>query len=371
MNAPSPVVLIVDDLPRNRLLYRLLVEETGCGAVEAATGPEALALCRDHDFVMVLLDVHLGTPDGFETARMIRALPDGSCLPIVFISAVFTEDRDKYKGHESGAVDYLVTPVIPQILKAKVRVFKALWEHQQEILAHAAELARLNQCLLAMTEEMDAFSDVVAHDLRSPFRHITGFANELLHKEGGSLTAEARYLLDRILHAGAHGSQLLEDLLRLGRAAGAPISTRIEVDLSAMAEGLLETLTEKDSLPVVHTVEAGLTAPADPIQTRMLMEQLLTNAIKFSRPKGAAHIRVGRAATPFGDAFYVSDDGVGFDPALAKAHLFRPFRRLHGMEIPGTGIGLAAAKRIVTRHGGTIWAESRPHHGATFYFRLE
>lgn len=123
-------ILVVDDLPENRRLYSLILRESGCDVVEAASGEAALAVCESREYAMILLDVHMPGLDGYETARRIRTIPCCALTPIVFISAVYQSDADRYKGYGEGAVDYLLAPVVPAVLRAKARTFEEIFRRR-------------------------------------------------------------------------------------------------------------------------------------------------------------------------------------------------------------------------------------------------
>jgi signal transduction histidine kinase len=234
---------------------------------------------------------------------------------------------------------------------------------ERRVRERTAELERAN-------EELETFSYSVAHDLRSPLRAIDGFAQLLLEDHGGVLPASGHDQLDRIRAASQRMSELIDDLLALARISRAPLQ-RQRVDLGAVATGIVEALRARDpDRRVTVALDRGLEALADPALVKIALENLLGNAWKFTARRPEATITVGRTATPSGPAFFVRDDGAGFDMAH-QAQLFQPFHRLHReSEFEGTGIGLVTVHRIVARHCGRIWADAAPGAGATFFFTL-
>ena len=234
---------------------------------------------------------------------------------------------------------------------------------EEELRARADSYANLNR-------ELDAFSHTVAHDLRSPIRAAEHLSSVLLEDEAERLSPEGRATLEALHKTSLSMARLVQDLLDLSTAAGrAPV--RREVDVSALAHDIArEVLAYAEGREVDIRVQEGLTANADANLLRVAIANLLSNAVKFTRRAERARIEVGRAEDIEGRPFFVRDNGVGFDPSLAP-QLFQPFARLHAVtEFEGTGIGLATVGRIVQRHGGRIWAESRPNEGATFYFTI-
>lgn len=244
--------------------------------------------------------------------------------------------------------------------------------------AAAEETRRVNEELLKKTtqleaanKELESFSYSVSHDLRAPLRGIAGFALALEDHAAAVLDDTARSHLRRVRSATDRMSDLIDDLLKLSRLTRAEM--RLEtVDLSALAESVLAVLREREPERRVGTqVAPGLVARGDPALLRILLENLLGNAWKFSSRNAAAAIEVGREVAEDGaPAFYVRDNGVGFDMRYVHK-LFSPFQRLHAQnDFPGTGIGLAIVQRVAARHGGRVWAEARPSGGACFHFQL-
>jgi signal transduction histidine kinase len=224
--------------------------------------------------------------------------------------------------------------------------------------------------LAAANKELESFSYSVSHDLRTPLRAIDGFSHALLEDCSDRLDETGRTHLNRIRAATQRMGFLIDDLLNLSRLSRTEMHTQ-NVDISALASSVANGLQE--ALPrrrVELRIKNGLRALADPGLLRVVLENLLGNAWKFTSKRESAHIEFGEAVHKGTPAFFVRDDGAGFDPAHAD-RLFGAFQRLHAMtEFAGTGVGLATVQRIVHRHGGKIWAESAVDRGATFYFTL-
>jgi signal transduction histidine kinase len=240
---------------------------------------------------------------------------------------------------------------------------RARTELEKRVEARTRELAASNK-------ELEAFSYSVSHDLRAPLRAIDGFSKALLDQCGGSLDEKSRHYLERVRAGTKRMGSLIDDMLGLARISRKELA-RQRVDLSAIAERVAAELAGRDGGQRLHVaVEAGLTATADSGLVEVLLENLMGNAWKFSSRKDDPRVQVGRLDGE-DRAFYVRDNGAGFDMAYADK-LFGAFQRLHSAaEFEGTGIGLATVQRIVNRHGGRVWAEGEPGKGATFYFTLE
>jgi PAS domain S-box-containing protein len=237
-------------------------------------------------------------------------------------------------------------------------------ELEQRVVDRTAQLQAANR-------ELETFSYSVSHDLRAPLRSIDGFSQALLEDYGNTLDAQGQDYLQRIRGAAQRMAELIDALLGLSRVTRAELS-REPVDMTAMAHMIAADLQRNEPVrEVAFVIADGLTASGDARLLRVALENLLGNAWKFSAKQPQARIEVGSLAQPNGAlAFFVRDNGAGFDMAYADK-LFGAFQRLHRMnEFPGTGIGLATVQRIVHRHGGRIWAEGEMGQGATFYFTL-
>ncbi|MCK9994198.1 MAG: hypothetical protein Dbin4_02718, partial [Alphaproteobacteria bacterium] len=231
-------------------------------------------------------------------------------------------------------------------------------------------LARDNTELDALNRELEAFSYAVSHDLRAPLRAIDGFSQALLEDYADRLDDGGRNYLTRVRLAAQRMGELIDDLLKLARITRAEINAG-EVDLSALAEEILEQLRQGDPQRAAEIIVApGMTVQGDPRLLRIAMENLLNNAWKFTAGKTPARIEFGQTGRNGAPAYVVRDNGAGFDMAHA-GKLFGAFQRMHDASaFPGTGIGLATVQRIIHKHGGKVWAEAAPDQGAAFYFTL-
>jgi signal transduction histidine kinase len=241
---------------------------------------------------------------------------------------------------------------------------KVLSELEQRVRERTAQLEAANK-------ELDSFSSAVAHDLASPLRSIRSFSGLLEEVYAAQLPDEAKQWLGTIGAAGTRMSELIDDLLRLSRVSAAPIQrTRVRLDdlAAEICSGLSKANPNRN---VSISIASGIEAEGDPGMLRVALENLLSNAWKYTSKIVQARVEVGIASTPSGTrAFFVRDNGAGFEMQHA-GRLFQPFQRLHAAkDFPGTGVGLATVRRIVHRHGGRIWAESAPGKGAAFYFTL-
>lgn len=225
--------------------------------------------------------------------------------------------------------------------------------------------------LLAKNRELEAFSYSVAHDLRAPLRSITSFSQILREDAADKLDKKELDILNRIVRGGQRMSELIDGILNLARIGRTPLSIA-EVDLSAIVQKIQSRLgVEQPARDVQWRIAQGITARGDRQLLGIVVENLISNAWKYSRKKSQAVIEFGVVDQRGKRAYFVKDNGAGFDMKHADK-LFGVFHRLHSVEdYEGTGVGLATVQRIVHRHGGSIWAEAIVDEGATFYFTLQ
>lgn len=226
------------------------------------------------------------------------------------------------------------------------------------------------QELDAINKELESFSYSVSHDLRAPLRAINGFGEALYEDYSDKLDEEGRDYLRRMHTATLRMGRLIDDLLALSRVTRGKIK-KSATDISALAWQVIEELkANEEDKSIEFNVTPNLTAECDEHLIEVVLTNLINNAIKFTNGKKDRKIVFGTTKIDNGLAYYVRDNGAGFDP-LYKAKLFSPFQRLHAAtEFEGVGVGLATAQRIIHRHGGLAWAEGAVDKGATFYFTL-
>jgi light-regulated signal transduction histidine kinase (bacteriophytochrome) len=238
-------------------------------------------------------------------------------------------------------------------------------ELEQRVAERTAELAAANK-------ELEAFCYSVSHDLRTPLRSIDGFSLAVLEDYGHLLDEDGQGYLQRVRLASQRMAELIDGLLNLSRLTRSEI-VRQEVDLSTIAQEVAEVLKQAHpDREICVIIEPDLKAHGDSGMLRILFENMLGNAFKFTANRTDARVEIGKMVDKESDhtIFYVRDNGAGFDMVYADK-LFGAFQRLHTIhEFPGNGIGLATVQRIINRHGGEIWAHGEIGQGATFFFSL-
>lgn len=231
-------------------------------------------------------------------------------------------------------------------------------------------VAERTRQLESANRELEAFAYAVSHDLRAPLRSMSGFSQILQDSAPPGLDEKSRHYLQRIHDAAARMSGLIEDLLNLSRIGRSELTAR-SIDLSQIAAEAAAAVRERHPTRAVQLeIAPAMAVNADPRLLRIALENLLSNAWKYTARCPQARVSIGTQAGEHGPVYFVRDNGVGFDMKYADK-LFVPFQRLHPeTEFPGNGIGLVTVQRIVARHGGRIWADAKPDEGATFYFTL-
>jgi len=256
------------------------------------------------------------------------------------------------------------------LISSAIRDVTEQKQAEEVLKGHRRELAESNTKLAAANKELESFSYSVSHDLRAPLRSIDGFSHALMDDYADKLGDTGKDYLKRIRGATQRMGALIDDLLTLSRISRAQLRMQ-PVDLTSLATSVLDSLQAADQGRCVNVaIEKGLNTSGDPGLLRAALENLFGNAWKFTSKCESARIEFGKAKVNGAPAFFVRDNGAGFDMRYAD-RLFGAFQRLHSdAEYTGTGIGLATVQTIVQRHGGGIWAESELGKGATFYFTI-
>jgi DNA-binding response OmpR family regulator len=382
-------ILAVDDSPTYLQAVAAALRGEGYEVATAHSGDEALEFLAVQPVDCVLLDVIMPGLGGRETCARIKASGAMSDIPVILLTAL--EDRAAMlEGLGAGADDYIAKSADFEVLRARVRAQlrrrqfesenrsireRLLRTEMEAAEARAArELAEARAALLQELErknrELEAFSYSVSHDLRAPLRSIDGFSQALLEDCGDRLQGREQDYLRRIRKAAQRMAELIDDLLELSRVGRAEMRKEL-VDLASLARAVAAEIQKREPRPdaSIAVSETGGVF-ADGRLLRVVLENLLGNAWKFTSRTPNARIELGVRKLNGEPVYFVRDNGVGFSAQYASK-LFAPFQRLHRQdEFPGTGIGLATVHRIIERHGGRIWPESAPGEGAAFFWTL-
>jgi PAS domain S-box-containing protein len=312
-------------------------------------------LGRDFTCFYTAEDVKEGKPE----ATLIRAAQEGRT------------ETEGWRVRKDGSIFWAnVVVTALQDPQGRLRGFAKIARDMSDRKRMESELEATNAQLLASNHELEAFCYSISHDLRAPLRAIDGFSQALLEDYSGRLDGTAKVYLERVRNGTQRMAALIDDLLALSRITRAEIE-RQPIDLTEMAQSVARDLSRQDpARKVEFAIAPDLEAEADARLMRTVLENLLGNAWKFTSRRAYARIEFGRTRLDGSSAFFVRDNGAGFDPAYAS-RLFGAFQRLHKVsEFPGTGVGLASVQRVISRHGGRVWAQSGVDQGATFYFTL-
>jgi signal transduction histidine kinase len=410
---PANKILVVDDRDDNLFSIESILEKDNYIITKANSGRAALKiLLKEHDFTLILMDVQMPDLNGFETATLIYERDKLRHIPIIFITANDHGEENMFKGYKMGGVDYIYKPINPDLLRAKVYVFVELYNKNRQLMAQEQKLKAANKNLekeiidrissedkvnklnrqlmeninqLKLTnEELERFAYVASHDLQEPLRKIIIFGDRLVASYKDKLGDDGRNFLDRMMKASNRMQLLIKNLLSFSRSSTANESYQ-ETDLKSLLDGVLSDLEiqieqkkavfEVGKLPVLNII---------PGQFRQLFQNLVINALKFSREDIPPVITIysepvkGELLQEMPNAIagqdyyriYFKDNGIGFDQQYAD-QIFTIFKRLHSFdEYEGTGIGLSICRKIAEQHNGTISAFGTVNEGATFIIAL-
>lgn len=404
-------VLVVDDSRNDRKIIRYNFEWHGCQVVEASNGKQGLELAAADRPDLIISDCLMPVMDGFQFLHEIKKFQDLRSIPFIFYSAVYTGSREAEMATSLGARAFLVKPMRPEELWDEVGRLLAAepaeaaqeqkpWREEEFLKNYSQlvagkleekvrELSETNESLLrlngelerrvvertsqleAANRELDMFSYSISHDLRAPLRHLEGFSQALIEEYAAKLNHTGKEYLERLRKSAQRLTEMIDALLELSRHSRGKL-VRESVDLSLLAgEVAAQLARSQPERKVSFEVAKGMMVRGDARLLKVVLEQLIGNAWKFTEPRGdEALVEVFATELDGRPACAVRDNGVGFEMNYADK-LFSPFQRLHAQnEFPGRGIGLAIARRIITRHGGKIEAKAEPGKGATFTFAV-
>jgi len=378
-------ILLVDDQPSKLLTYESILSELGENILTASSATEALDCLLRTEIAVVLVDVCMPDLDGYELASMIRQHPRFQKTSIIFVSAVLMTDLDRLRGYESGGVDYVPVPIVPEILRAKVSVFADLYrktralerlnaELERRVSERTAALEASTAALKDADRRKDEFLAMLAHELRNPLAPISTAVQLLRLKELSDAQRErARDVLERQVQ---HLVLLVDDLLDVSRITRGVITLQHErVLIGTVIARAVETARPMiDSRRHTLTLDLNdevLAVEGDKARLVQVVGNILNNAAKFMEPGGKIQLKVAREGTSV--AITVRDAGIGI-PTDQVPRIFDLFTQVHAKPDQiqgGLGVGLALVRRLVEMHGGTVAAHSAgPGQGTDIIVRL-
>ncbi|MBR8829853.1 MAG: Sensor histidine kinase RcsC [Chroococcopsis gigantea SAG 12.99] len=369
VNPSKGTILIVDDQPDNLRLLSTLLTNQGYIVRKAINGQMAITSARTDPPNLILLDVLMPDLDGYKVCQALKSEPITAEIPVIFISAL-DEVWDKVRAFSLGAVDYVTKPFQTAEVLARVKGQLSIQHLQAQLKERNGILESLNEELFRSNRELEQFAYVVSHDLQQPIQSVSGFVKLIKLKYEGSLPVDVEAYLERIDLASDRMQKLIKELLnyaQINKQEKRLESVDINILLSQVLDNLNQLIIEKNA---VCELEHLPCLTGNPILLIQLLQNLISNGIKFVREGTAPRLKIfcrqGKGEWIFG----IEDNGIGIAPEnLGK--IFEVFQRLNSKDqYPGTGIGLATCKRIVDYHGGRIWAASEVDRGTTFYFTL-
>lgn len=366
--APKHQILLVDDREENLYALENMLLDDDRFFFKALSGKEALKIAFKEDLSLVLLDVQMPEMDGFEVAQLLKSTARTKKIPIVFVTAISKENKYVVKGLEGGAVDYLFKPLDTEITRAKVSTLLQLFRQQQELEQKNKELAQLN-------EQKNYFLGMAAHDLRNPLGNIQTFSDFILNESGSSMSEQHLEFLKIIRNSSTFMLNMVNSLLDVSVIESGNLDLHLEttnmVELIKNNINLNKNLSEKKNITLLFnsTIE-NIEVSIDKTQIEQVLNNLITNAIKFSNSGTVVEINLERNEKEV--TLSVKDHGQGI-PKAEVEKLFNPFQKTSVKSTAGeksTGLGLAIVKKIVEAHHGKIWVESEVGQGTTFRFSL-
>jgi signal transduction histidine kinase len=361
-------ILVVDDTPSKLVALEAILAPLRQRVVKAGSGREALRLLLREDFALILLDVRMSDMNGFETAALIRQRRASEHTPIIFLTAFEEAELDMARGYSLGAVDFIFSPIVPEVLRAKASVFVEL--HQK-----TAEVRELYSAAQESSRSKSEFLNMAAHELRTPLSVVSGYLALLAEGSLGTAPPTWQMPLEMLNAKTGELNRIVDDLLLASRMDVGSLPERmLTFDLRDAARAALKRIEPRALLLKADvSIQAGnepLLVEADPEHVGRILDNLLNNALTYC---AGIPIVALTAADPQSPRLEVRDNGVGI-PVEKREVVFERFVRLDDAKIgpvPGTGLGLYISRELARRHGGSLELEEGPSgEGSVFTLRL-
>lgn len=374
MTSTDPIYfLLVDDLEENILSLDALLQRDSLVLLKAKSGPEALELLLKYEVALALVDVQMPGMDGFELAELMRGIERTRRVPIIFLTAGSTDTQRRFRGYETGAVDFLQKPIEADVLRSKAAVFFEL-AHQKKILqAQRDTLREQAEALKETDHRKDVFLATLAHELRNPLAPISNGLEIIKSSRDEKVIAQVQAMMERQVD---HMVHLIDDLLDVSRISQGKITLRKEVislqsALQAAIEASRPLIDRAQHTLTVNIPQEPIFVNGDAIRLTQIFSNLLNNAAKYTKEGGEITLR---AVSQDGNVkISITDNGLGIRQDLLPKvfDLFTQIDRSLERSQGGLGIGLALVKELLVMHGGTIHADSQGlGHGSTFTVSL-
>jgi two-component system sensor histidine kinase/response regulator len=353
-------ILLVDDRQENNLLLQEILEKDNRVFLTASSGNEALKITlKNPQIGLIMLDVQMPEMDGFEVARILKSNPKTKDIAIIFVTAINKEEQYVMKGFGEGAVDYLQKPLDINVTQAKVNVFEKLYFNQQDLKDSLAELEKVNK-------QLEKFVYIVSHDLKSPLASIITILSTLKRNKSIENDEDLHWKFDMVTQASSHLAEMIDSILAYSRQS-LQQQTIEEVDTGELVHQICFLLfppkniriTISENMPVFKTRKLKL---------QQVFQNLISNAIKYN-DKAEGLIAIDAVEKEEFYQFSVKDNGPGIEKEDEK-RIFNLFATTDNKSNSdsSTGVGLNILKVLVEEQGGSIWVESEPGVGSTFFF---
>lgn len=405
-------IMVVEDSRSQAIILKSLLKKHDYKVRDFEDGSAAYKAALDEPPLLIISDILMPGMDGYELCRKIKSTRELKDIPIILLTTL-QDSMDIIKGLQAGSDNFITKPYDPkyllsrinyllanrelryqgtsdlvleimfngqkyainserkQILDLLLSVYENAIQQNYKLVEAQSELRRSNEHLLNMNRDLEAFSYTISHDLRTPLNHISMSA-QLLKQHYLDQLDEAGVSFVETIHSTTRAmAEMINDLLQFSRTGTINVHPA-PIDLSEMCRRVMEWIQQDDPGRSIDVrIEENMILNADQSLLMVVVKNLLGNAWKYTSRKENPVIEIFTSEKEGKKVFCVRDNGAGFDQSRAS-NLFTPFVRLHSQEeFPGTGVGLATAKRIIERHGGRIWARGETGKGATFCFSLE